>query len=139
MNDLLFQYLSAGRTRLITGWAGHLAPAGSDPAAYVQTATQGFDGLVHSLHDPQGEVFHAYIERVVKPWLRIGTPVSDLQRGAEALAVLIHADIDATVGDRADRFHLHKQLTARLRAAYAAWDVAAVQVAMERFAARGGL
>src|SRR5262249_23228085 len=121
MVDTLFEFLTQAREPLIAAWTAQLLAPDRDPAQVQAAATRGFDGFVHSLADPRGEVFHAYIERVIKPWLRAGTPITDLQAGAEALARVVHAHIDATMHDRADRFHLHHQLQSRLRETYAAW------------------
>lgn len=132
----LFEFLTAHRDSIVAAWATDKiaqADRGADSARLRGQAAGAYDGLVLSLRDLTGEVYRTYIDQVVKPRLRGGATVADLYASAEPLAILIHTAIEQHIAAPLERHHLHDQLDARLRSAYALWDMIAAQIALERY------
>ena len=127
----LSDFLRSIREPVVTAWAAEVAPPGTNPAPVRARLGPVYDGLVERMQDTSGALHQQYMQDVIKPRLRAGLTVEDLQAGAAPLVRLIHAAIDAEIPDAGGRHYLYEQLAIRVRSARAAWNLAAAQVVME--------
>lgn len=132
----LSDFLRSIREPVVAAWAAEVAPPGANPAPVRSRLEPIYDGLVERMQDTSGALHQQYMEQVIKPRLRAGLTVEDLQAGAAPLVRLIQAAIDAEIADATVRHYLYEQLATRVRSARAAWNLAAAQVVMEAMSRR---